>query len=119
MRDLKPLELDFNPQRENIHDLLKDGTKESENYRNYEENAQTALVRETYKEMHEKQTVEFVKKQHEKWLKVRISVSTLYGVNSDDEYETKEDEISCNFRETFKSATLKLPAFNSFLVFIC
>ena len=70
MRDLKPLELDYNRKQENIHDILNEGTKEAELFRNYDDNVQTALVRETYRIMHENQTVEFVKKQHQKWLKV-------------------------------------------------
>lgn len=69
MRDLTQLDVDYSPKQDNIHDILNDGTKDADSFRNYEENVQTAIVRETYREMHEKQTVEFVKQQHEKWLK--------------------------------------------------
>lgn len=50
-------------------ELLNDNGKQEQQFRNYDENLQTDLVRETYKLMHENQTVDFVKGQHEKWLK--------------------------------------------------
>merc|ERR1712142_1233378 len=78
MRDLTSnLQLDNERKQGNIHDILSNGSKVEDEFRNYDENVQPAIVRETYRKMHENQTVEFVKKQQEKWLQFNHGEMTL------------------------------------------
>ena len=71
MRDTNLIEVD--EKSGNIHDIVNYSAKSAEQFRNYDENLQTAKVRKTYEEMHEKQTVEFVDQQRAKWLQFNHS----------------------------------------------
>ncbi|XP_066922206.1 inositol oxygenase-like [Clytia hemisphaerica] len=51
--------------------------KTKEQFRNYDENLQTDMVKKTYLLMHEKQCVQFVKKMHEKWCEFNHAEMTM------------------------------------------
>jgi inositol oxygenase len=53
---------------EEFHDWKPSENAFGDTFRNYEDSARQDIVKKTYTEMHTKQTVEFVKKQHENWL---------------------------------------------------
>lgn len=65
-------------QQQRLCDIVNpcDG-KAVDEFRDYESNVQTENVRKTYAEMHEKQTMEFVKRQREKWLKLNHTEMTV------------------------------------------
>jgi len=54
---------------EELHDWKPTENAFGDTFRNYEDSARQDIVRQTYTEMHTKQTVAFVKQQHENWLK--------------------------------------------------
>lgn len=60
-------------------DLNSEGRtkKTREQFRNYDENLQTDVVKKTYREMHEKQTVDFVRKMREKWCQFNHAEMTM------------------------------------------
>ena len=54
---------------EKVPDGFATENKFGDGYRNYEDSARQAEVSRTYNTMHSKQTLEFVREQHTKWLK--------------------------------------------------
>jgi inositol oxygenase len=55
---------------EELHDWKPAENAFGDTFRNYEDSARHEIVKQTYTTMHAKQTVDFVRKQHENWLKL-------------------------------------------------
>jgi len=53
---------------EEFHDWKPTENAFGETFRNYEDSSRQEIVKQTYTEMHTKQTVEFVRQQHDSWL---------------------------------------------------
>lgn len=54
---------------EELHDWKPSENAFGDGFRNYEDSCRQDIVKQTYTEMHTKQTVDFVRQQHENWLK--------------------------------------------------
>jgi inositol oxygenase len=54
---------------EELHDWKPTENAFGDSFRNYEDSARHEIVKQTYTTMHAKQTVDFVRTQHENWLK--------------------------------------------------
>jgi inositol oxygenase len=55
---------------EALHDWKPTENAYGANFRNYEDSFRQDIVKATYTEMHTKQTVDFVRRQHDNWLKL-------------------------------------------------
>jgi inositol oxygenase len=67
---------------EELHDWKPEENAFGDTFRNYEDSARQDVVKKCYTEMHTKQTVEFVQKQHENWLKLNKGEFTVMEIVS-------------------------------------